>query len=69
MDFKKWLDEAVEKENVIEEASDIKEWSYKVVIKSDKKVRDAFEDEMDKLFKKYVPKTKDGYIEALYMKR
>lgn len=69
MDFIKWLDDAVDKKKLTEETNDIKEWSYKVVIKSDKKVRDSFENDMDKLFKKYVPKTKDGYIEALYMKR
>ena len=42
-----------------------KTWKYKVVIKSDESVKDAFEKELDSLFKKYNSKTEDGYVEKL----
>lgn len=37
------------------------------MIKSDKKVRDNFEKELEELFKKYEKDTEDGYIESLYL--
>jgi hypothetical protein len=54
-----------------ESSGEEKEWSYKVMIKCDKKIRDDFEDDLSALFKKYVKRTSDGYIlknDNLYMR-
>lgn len=41
------------------------EYQWTVMIVCDNKVRDEFEEALDRLFQSYVPKTRDGYIEVL----
>lgn len=61
MSFKEYLDN--KKENIEEASNDIKEYKWLWSVKCDKKTKGQLEKEMQKLFDKYVPKTKDGYIE------
>lgn len=49
-----------------EQSEEEKEWFYKIMIASTIKIRKAFEKDLRILFKKYIPKTSDGYIEVLY---